>query len=119
MYSLFSFHKHTWSSGLFYDAISNDIGAEMAYLEANKLNVAQARALLEAEMEKEKKEKEKLKEKEQEGKADIVLDEEGEKGSKQNSFYVKCSVCMLSECIQIVFMISVICSSHLNNVIVI
>ncbi|KAL8611122.1 hypothetical protein ACOMHN_064412 [Nucella lapillus] len=58
--------------GLFYDAISNNIGAEMAYLEANKLNVSQAasiaRAAREEEMEKERKEKEKEKvEKEKEG----------------------------------------------------
>jgi hypothetical protein len=48
-------------SGLFYDAISNDIGAEMAYMEANKLNMAKAaaiaRAAREEEQEKEKKEK--------------------------------------------------------------
>nr|XP_022331661.1 cilia- and flagella-associated protein 70-like isoform X21 [Crassostrea virginica] len=39
--------------GLFYDAVNNEIGAEMAYLEANKLNqaaaVAEAKALREEE----------------------------------------------------------------------
>ncbi|XP_064621218.1 cilia- and flagella-associated protein 70-like isoform X2 [Lineus longissimus] len=34
--------------GLFYDGIGNDIGAEMAFLEANKLNVAAAAALAKA-----------------------------------------------------------------------
>ncbi|KAL8608639.1 hypothetical protein ACOMHN_002868 [Nucella lapillus] len=54
--------------GLFYDAISNDIGAEMAYLEANKLNIAHAasiaRAAREEEQERERREKEKEKDKE-------------------------------------------------------
>ena len=40
-------------TGLFYDAVNNEIGAEMAYLEANKLNqaaaVAEAKALREEE----------------------------------------------------------------------
>ncbi|XP_061173813.1 cilia- and flagella-associated protein 70-like isoform X1 [Saccostrea echinata] len=44
--------------GLFYDAVNNEIGAEMAYLEANKLNqaaaVAEAKALRDDEMAKEK-----------------------------------------------------------------
>ncbi|KAK3801767.1 hypothetical protein RRG08_048354 [Elysia crispata] len=34
--------------GLFYDAVPNEIGAEMAYLEANKLNLAKASALARA-----------------------------------------------------------------------
>lgn len=44
--------------GLFYDAVNNEIGAEMAYLEANKLNqaaaVAEAKALREDDMTKER-----------------------------------------------------------------
>ncbi|XP_048244462.1 cilia- and flagella-associated protein 70-like isoform X2 [Haliotis rufescens] len=44
--------------GLYYDSVSNEIGAEMAYLEANKLNqvaaVATARALREEEMERDR-----------------------------------------------------------------
>lgn len=61
-------------TGLFYDAISNDIGAEMAYLEANKLNIAQAasiaRSAREEEQERDRKEKEKDKaEREKEGEA--------------------------------------------------
>ena len=48
------------SAGLFYDSLGSDIGAEMAFLEANRLNIQQAR---EAEQEKERKEKEKEKEK--------------------------------------------------------
>lgn len=48
--------------GLFYDAVSNEIGAEMAFVEANKLNIAQAaaiaRAAREEEQAKERKEKE-------------------------------------------------------------
>ncbi|XP_076442365.1 cilia- and flagella-associated protein 70-like isoform X3 [Babylonia areolata] len=61
--------------GLFYDAISNDIGAEMAYLEANRLNMAHAaaiaRAAREEEQEKERKEKEEKEkaEKEKEGRS--------------------------------------------------
>ena len=52
------FSLHT---GLFYDAVQNEIGAEMAYLEANKLNqqaaVAEARAQREEELARERKEK--------------------------------------------------------------
>ncbi|XP_056020646.1 cilia- and flagella-associated protein 70-like isoform X12 [Ostrea edulis] len=44
--------------GLFYDAVNNEIGAEMAYLEANKLNqaaaVAEAKALREEEIVKDR-----------------------------------------------------------------
>ncbi|XP_052698028.1 cilia- and flagella-associated protein 70-like isoform X9 [Crassostrea angulata] len=44
--------------GLFYDAVNNEIGAEMAYLEANKLNqaaaVAEAKALREDDVTKER-----------------------------------------------------------------
>nr|XP_034323986.1 cilia- and flagella-associated protein 70 isoform X28 [Crassostrea gigas] len=44
--------------GLFYDAVNNEIGAEMAYLEANKLNqaaaVAEAKALRDDDMTKER-----------------------------------------------------------------
>jgi hypothetical protein len=32
-------------TGLFYDAVNNEIGAEMAYLEANKLNQCKAVSL--------------------------------------------------------------------------
>lgn len=49
------------STGLFYDAIQNEIGAEMAYLEANKLNqsaaVAMARSVREEELAKERRER--------------------------------------------------------------
>ena len=69
---LIAFSLTVFLTGLFYDAISNDIGAEMAYLEANKLNVAQAasiaRAAREEEQEKERKEKAE-KEKDLEGEA--------------------------------------------------
>ena len=70
-------------TGLFYDTISNDIGAEMAYLEANKLNVAYAasiaRAAREEEQEKERKEKEKAdKEKEKDGEVTETPRVEGE-----------------------------------------
>lgn len=45
-------------AGLFYDAVNNEIGAEMAYLEANKLNqaaaVAEAKALRDDEVTKER-----------------------------------------------------------------
>jgi len=45
---------HFLYAGLFYDAVQNEIGAEMAYIEANKLNqqaaVAAARALREEEI---------------------------------------------------------------------
>lgn len=45
---------HFLCAGLFYDAVQNEIGAEMAYIEANKLNqqaaVAAARALREEEI---------------------------------------------------------------------
>lgn len=44
--------------GLFYDAVNNEIGAEMAYLEANKLNqaaaVAEAKALRDDDVTKER-----------------------------------------------------------------
>lgn len=47
--------------GLFYDAVQNEIGAEMAYLEANKLNqqaaVAVARAIREEELAKQRAER--------------------------------------------------------------
>ena len=47
--------------GLFYDAIQNEIGAEMAYMEANKLNqsaaVAMARAIREEELARERRER--------------------------------------------------------------
>ncbi|KAL3873547.1 hypothetical protein ACJMK2_036646 [Sinanodonta woodiana] len=39
--------------GLFYDTVNNEIGAEMAYLEANKLNQAAAAALVRAQHEEE------------------------------------------------------------------
>jgi len=39
--------------GLFYDAVPNEIGAEMAYLEANKLNMAKAAAIARALREEE------------------------------------------------------------------
>ncbi|KAK7103906.1 hypothetical protein V1264_018705 [Littorina saxatilis] len=56
--------------GLFYDTISNDIGAEMAYLEANKLNIGQAASIArDEEQEKEKKEKEKAERAEKDGEA--------------------------------------------------
>ena len=46
---------------MFYDAVQNEIGAEMAYLEANKLNqqaaVAAARAIREEELSRERREK--------------------------------------------------------------
>ncbi|XP_035827894.1 cilia- and flagella-associated protein 70 isoform X2 [Aplysia californica] len=45
--------------GLFYDAVPNEIGAEMAYLEANKLNLAKAAALARAARDEEE-EKRKL-----------------------------------------------------------
>ncbi|XP_076464163.1 cilia- and flagella-associated protein 70-like isoform X2 [Babylonia areolata] len=69
--------------GLFYDAISKDIGAEMAYLEANKLNVSQAasiaRAAREEEQERERKEKEKERaEKEKDGEVTETPRVEGE-----------------------------------------
>ena len=44
--------------GLFYDTVNNEIGAEMAYLEANKLNqaaaVAEARAIRDEEIARER-----------------------------------------------------------------
>ncbi|XP_041353572.1 cilia- and flagella-associated protein 70-like isoform X3 [Gigantopelta aegis] len=47
--------------GLYYDAVSNEIGAEMAYMEANKLNnqaaVSAAKDVREDEVDKEKEEK--------------------------------------------------------------
>ncbi|CAH1791968.1 unnamed protein product, partial [Owenia fusiformis] len=40
--------------GLFYDGVCNEIGAEMAFLEANKLNVQVTRQLMEDEKQKER-----------------------------------------------------------------
>ena len=57
--------------GLFYDAIQNEIGAEMAYMEANKLNqsaaVAMARAIREEELAKERRERGETEETESDG----------------------------------------------------
>ncbi|KAK7103909.1 hypothetical protein V1264_018705 [Littorina saxatilis] len=64
--------------GLFYDTISNDIGAEMAYLEANKLNIGQAASIArDEEQEKEKKEKEKAERAEKDGEATDTPQVEG------------------------------------------
>ena len=38
-------HTFLTMTGLFYDAVNNEIGAEMAYLEANKLNQSKAVSL--------------------------------------------------------------------------
>ena len=63
-------------SGLFYDAVQNEIGAEMAYMEANKLNqaaaIAMARSLRDEELAKERREK---------GEAD-ESESDGHKGNK-------------------------------------
>ncbi|XP_070181886.1 cilia- and flagella-associated protein 70-like isoform X4 [Littorina saxatilis] len=65
--------------GLFYDTISNDIGAEMAYLEANKLNIGQAASIArDEEQEKEKKEKEKAERAEKDGEATDTPQVEGD-----------------------------------------
>ncbi|XP_052768283.1 cilia- and flagella-associated protein 70-like isoform X5 [Mya arenaria] len=60
--------------GLFYDTVQNEIGAEMAYIEANKLNqqaaVAVARALREEELSKQRVER-------SESETDTQKDEQG------------------------------------------
>ena len=56
---------------MFYDAVQNEIGAEMAYMEANKLNqaaaIAMARSLRDEEMAKERREKGEADESESDG----------------------------------------------------
>lgn len=56
---IYSFVKY-YFAGLFYDTVQNEIGAEMAYIEANKLNqqaaVAMARSLREEELAKQRSE---------------------------------------------------------------
>ena len=51
-------------SAMFYDGIGNEIGAEMAMIEANKLNVSEAKAVRDEQREQERLERERLREKE-------------------------------------------------------